>query len=155
MNFKVRRSLEEALIGVIWTHADGQTFADLPQTQQNTLLLTVGHILPQVLDIFLCEQVPPIGRFDDASWWGRTASEWSRGLDVDPRTGLVDISNLGTATGPSRRAAFAALFLSSCTRIGLRGATRPCNRIASRAPIKRGCRLLVDSDTDTVSEVGR
>lgn len=157
MDFGVRRCLEKALIGEIWTHPDGQTFADLPQAQQNTLLLTVCHILPQILNVFLCEQVSSVGRFDDACWWSRTAGEWSRCLDVDPRTGLVDTSNFGAATGPSRRAAFSTLFLfSSYTRIEWRGATRPCDCVASRAPIDRRCRLVVDGDTNTVGrEVGR
>jgi hypothetical protein len=150
-------NLEGALNGEIWTHPDGQPLADLPQAQQNTLLLTVGHILPQILDIFLGEQVPAIGRFDDARWWSRTAGERSCCLHVDPRTGLVDISNFGTATGPSWRAAFAALFLSSsCTRIRQRGATRPCDCVASRASVKRSCGLLVDRDANAVGrEVSR
>jgi len=153
----VVRNLERASTGEAWTHPDGQTFADLPQAQQNTLLLTVGHVLPQILDIFLGEQVPSVGRFDNVRWWGRTAGERSGCLDIDPRAGLVDISNFCTATGPSRRAALATLFLSSrSVRIGLRGATRACNRVASRAPIKRSCGLLVDRNANCVGgKVGR
>jgi hypothetical protein len=150
------RGLENALTREIWTHPNGQPLANLPQAQQNTLLLTVGHILPQILDIFLSEQVPAICRFDDARWRSRTAGEWSCCLHVDPRTGLVDAPNFGTATGPSRRAAFATFLSSGCARIGLRGATRPCNCTASRAPVKRSCRLLVDGDANSVGcEVGR